>query len=248
LVERLTIGLVGVTARQEEVVAAVAWCRAGALSWYSPQSSASASIRGVVVLPVVRFDGAPEFHGLLVGDGVISSGAALLGSGALGSSRQRRGSRPVPGRRRGGAPLPFSFPLLLFFLYFSSLCFSDLAAAQRGNPQGVAAQGGGGGLGGEAERPSYGAAADTAHGQFCPAAIHGVQAMAATWSASCGPPLGFGGAVQGQRGQFPPGRASVAGAGAPARLGVRAARGPARSAMRASVCTAGGGRKSHKHR
>jgi hypothetical protein len=70
LVERLTIGLVGVTARQEEVVAAVAWCRAGALSWYSPQSSASASIRGVVVLPVVRFDGAPEFHGFLVGDGV----------------------------------------------------------------------------------------------------------------------------------------------------------------------------------
>jgi hypothetical protein len=63
---------------------------------------------------------------------------------------------------------------------------------------------------GEAERPSYGAAADTAHGQFCPAAIHGVQAMAATWSASCGPPLGFGGAVQGQRGQFPPSRASEA--------------------------------------
>jgi hypothetical protein len=35
LVERLTIGLVGVTARQEEVVAVVTWCRAGALSWYS---------------------------------------------------------------------------------------------------------------------------------------------------------------------------------------------------------------------
>jgi hypothetical protein len=64
---------------------------------------------------------------------VLSSGVALLGSGALGSSRQRRGSRPlVPGRRRGGAPLPFSFPLLLFFLCFSSLCFSNLAAAQRG--------------------------------------------------------------------------------------------------------------------
>jgi hypothetical protein len=70
LAERLTIGLVGVTARQEEVVAAVTWCRAGVLSWYSPQSSASASIRGVVVLPAVRFDGALEFHGLLVGDGV----------------------------------------------------------------------------------------------------------------------------------------------------------------------------------
>jgi hypothetical protein len=67
LVERLTIGLVGVTARQEEVVAAVTWCRAGALSWYSSQSSASTLIRGVVVL---RFGGAPEFHGLLVGDGV----------------------------------------------------------------------------------------------------------------------------------------------------------------------------------
>jgi hypothetical protein len=67
LVERLTIGLMGVTARQEEVVAAVTWCRAGALSWYSPQSSASTSIRGVVVL---RYGGAPEFHGLLVGDGV----------------------------------------------------------------------------------------------------------------------------------------------------------------------------------
>jgi hypothetical protein len=35
LVERLTIGIVGVTARQEEVVAVVTWCRAGALSWYS---------------------------------------------------------------------------------------------------------------------------------------------------------------------------------------------------------------------
>jgi hypothetical protein len=46
LVERLTIGLVGVTARQEEVVAAVTWRRAGALSWYSLQSSAySASSR-----------------------------------------------------------------------------------------------------------------------------------------------------------------------------------------------------------
>jgi hypothetical protein len=179
----------------------------------------------------------------------LSSGAALLGSGAIVSSRQRRGLRLlVPRRRCGGAPLPFSFPLLLFFLYFSSLYFSDLAAAQRGKSPRCGCAGGGGGLVGEAEQPSYGAPADTAHGQFCPAAIHGIQAMAATWSASCGPPLGFGGAVQGQRGQFPPGRASEAGAGAPARLGVRAGHGPARSVMRASVCTAGGGRKSHKHR
>jgi hypothetical protein len=40
------------------------------LSWYSPQSSAAASIRRVVVLPAVRFNGAPEFHSLRVGDGV----------------------------------------------------------------------------------------------------------------------------------------------------------------------------------
>jgi hypothetical protein len=79
LVERLTIGLVGVTARQEEVVTVVTWCRAGALLWYSPQSSSAASIRGVVVLPAVRFDGAPEFHGLRVGDdvhGVVSAYSA----------------------------------------------------------------------------------------------------------------------------------------------------------------------------
>jgi hypothetical protein len=49
------------------------------LSWYSPQSSSAASIRGVVVLPAVRFDGAPEFHGLRVGDrvhGVVSAYSA----------------------------------------------------------------------------------------------------------------------------------------------------------------------------
>jgi hypothetical protein len=98
----------------------------------------------------------------------------LLGSGDLGSSRQRRDSRPlVPGRRHGGAPLPFSFPLLLFFLCFPSLCFYDLTAMQRGKIPRCGCAGGGGGLGGEAERPSYGAAADTAHGQICPAAIHG---------------------------------------------------------------------------
>jgi hypothetical protein len=53
--------------------------------------------------------------------------------------------------------------------------------------------------------------------------------MVATWLQSCGPPLGFGDAVQGQRGQFPPGRASEAGARAPARLVVRDGRGPART-------------------
>jgi hypothetical protein len=95
LVERLTIGLMGVTARQEEVVAAVTWCRAGALSWYSPQSSASTSIRGVVVL---RYGGAPEFHGLLVGDGV--HGVVSAYSASSRAARRSCGVAPSapPGR------------------------------------------------------------------------------------------------------------------------------------------------------
>jgi hypothetical protein len=107
----------------------------------------------------------------------------------------------------------------------------------------VAVQEGGGGLGGEAERPSYGAAADTAHGQFCLAAIHGVQAMAATWSASCGPPLGFGGAVQGKRGQFPPGRASEAGASWGARMARRVCRSRPRAQSDACISVYGRRRK-----
>jgi hypothetical protein len=116
LVERLTIGLVGVTARQEEVVVAVTWCRAGALSWYSLQSPASASIRGVVVLPAVRFDGAPEFHGLLVGDGVhgvvsvySASSRATRRSWAATQKGQERlvvlGSEDADSGHRGAAQL-----------------------------------------------------------------------------------------------------------------------------------------------
>jgi hypothetical protein len=107
LVERLTIGLVGVTARQEEVVAAVTWCRAGALSWYSPQSSAYSA----------------------------SSRAARRSWAAAPSAP--RGSVVVRGHSSLGVDVvvlrsPFSFPLLLFFLCFPSLCFSDLPAVQRG--------------------------------------------------------------------------------------------------------------------
>jgi hypothetical protein len=113
LVERLTIGLVGVTARQEEVVAAVTWCRAGALSWYSPQSSAYSA----------------------------SSRAARRAWAAAPSAP--RGSVVVRGHSSLGVDVvvlrsPFSFPLLLFFLCFPSLCFSDLPAVQRGKPEGVA--------------------------------------------------------------------------------------------------------------
>jgi hypothetical protein len=64
-----------------------------------------------VVLLAVRFDGAPEFHGLLVGDdvhGVVSaysascpSGVALLGSGAKGT-----GAASGPGRRECGLRAP----------------------------------------------------------------------------------------------------------------------------------------------
>jgi hypothetical protein len=99
LVERLTIGLVGVIARKEEVVAVVTWCRAGALSWYSPQSSSSASIRGVVVLPAVRFDGTPEFHGLRVGDGVHG----VVSSYSAPSRAARRSWAAAPSAPRGSA-------------------------------------------------------------------------------------------------------------------------------------------------
>jgi hypothetical protein len=121
--------------------------------------------------------------------------------------------------------------LLLLLLFSPSFLLSIplFLGSAKGKIPRCGCAGGGGGLGGEAERPSYGAVADTTHGQFCPAAIHGVQAMAATWLQSRGPPLGFGGVVQGQRGRFPPGRASEAGARAPARLSVRAGRGPART-------------------
>jgi hypothetical protein len=132
LVERLTIGLVGVTARQEEVVAVVTWCRAGALPWYSPQSSVSASIRGVVVLPAVRFDGAPEFHSLLVGDGVhgvvsaysASSRAAWRSWAAAPSAP--RGSVVVRGHSSLGVDVvvlrsPFPLPSSLLPLLSLSL-------------------------------------------------------------------------------------------------------------------------------
>jgi hypothetical protein len=187
---------------------------------------------------------------------VLSSGAALLGSGALGSSRQRRGSRPlVRGHRRGGAPLPFSFPLLLFFLCFSSLCFSDLATAQRGKTPRCGCAGGGGGLGGEAEWPSYGAAEDTAHGQFFPVAIHGVQAMVAMWSASIGPSLGFEGAVQGLSSQIPPWRSIRGGLGV-LTLGLACVPAQHRPSPRARAyarvpvlaSTAEGGRKGNRDR
>jgi hypothetical protein len=117
LVERLTIGLVGVTARQEEVVAAVTWCRAGALSWYSPQSSASASIRGVGVLPVVRFDGAPEFHGLLVGDGVQSPTPSWSATASMVWCQ--RTQRPLKWR---GAPGQRRPRLLAAASWFAATC------------------------------------------------------------------------------------------------------------------------------
>jgi hypothetical protein len=131
LVERLTIGLVGVTTRQEEVVAAVTWCRAGALSWYSPQSSVSASTRGIVVL---RFGGTPEFHGLLVDDGVHGVVSAYSAS----SRAVRRSCAAAPSAPRGRAVVhghsslgvdvvvlrsapPFLSPSLLLPLLFLSL-------------------------------------------------------------------------------------------------------------------------------
>jgi hypothetical protein len=52
--------------------------------------------------------------------------------------------------------------------------------------------------------------------------------MAVTWLQSYGPPLGFGGAIQGAKGSIPPGGASEAGAWAPARLNVRASAAPAK--------------------
>jgi hypothetical protein len=57
---------------------------------------------------------------------------------------------------------------------------------------------------------SYRAVADTAHGQECPATIHGAQATVAMWATSSGLSLGFEGATLGKRGQIPLGRASEA--------------------------------------
>jgi hypothetical protein len=58
---------------------------------------------------------------------------------------------------------------------------------------------------------SYRVVEDMAQVQFYLAAIHGASAMAATWLQSCGLTLGFEIAVQGAKGQFPPGGASEAG-------------------------------------
>jgi hypothetical protein len=69
--------------------------------------------------------------------------------------------------------------------------------------------------------------------------------MAATWLQSYGPPLGFGGVVQGQRGQFPPGLASEAGARAPTRLGVRAGAAP-RAPAGCDACIGVYGRRRKK--
>jgi hypothetical protein len=53
---------------------------------------------------------------------------------------------------------------------------------------------------------SYSAAAVTAHGQECPATIHGARATTATWPTSSGLPLGFDfeGAALGAKGSNPP--------------------------------------------
>jgi hypothetical protein len=114
--------------------------------------------------------------------------------------------------------------LLLFssISFFSSLFYSSsislvVVAASRKGTRETWERGRG-----QVSMASYGAAVDTTHGQFCPATIHGVQALAAMWPASVGQFLGFEGATAGQRGQIPLGGVSEARASAPTWLGVLA--------------------------
>jgi hypothetical protein len=134
----------------------------------------------------------------------VENAAPPLRTAMTRSCWLRSSSPRAPTQR---SPSPSS--LLPLFSSFSS----SVSWQRKGETPRCGCARGGGGLGGEAEQPSYGAAADTAHGQFCPAAIHGVQAMAATWSASNGPSLGFEAAVQGLSSQIPPWRSIRGGLG-----------------------------------
>jgi hypothetical protein len=105
LVERLTIGLAGVTARQEEVVATVTWRRAGALSWFGLGAASRFTGLGT------QSSGARVLFVLLVlGVGAVQMWQAAglqLGVGGVplpsGASRQRRCGRGVLGESRSTA-------------------------------------------------------------------------------------------------------------------------------------------------